>query len=281
MSTLLDTKIMGLVRGDLYVVAGRPGMGKTAYALNVAMHVAGTGEGTAFFSLEQEGTQLAQRALSIDTGIDHSRIRNPVGLQDADWDAVGDSVAGIGALPLWVDDYSMTTLGQIRARVRKLKSLIARGAAGAVCTRLALVVIDYLQFMHVIPERGKNREQEISGLSRGCKQIAKDEDVAVMLLSQLNRSVETRTTKDKRPQLSDLRESGAIEQDADTVMFLYRDEYYFPDSIDQGVAEIIVAKQRNGPTGIVRVAFTKENMRFRNYEETGPMDDVPLDFDNE
>jgi len=281
--THLDAMMMGLVRGDLYVVAGRPGMGKTAYALNVAMHVAGTGDGVAFFSLEQLGVALAQRALSIDTGIVHGRIRNPIGMQPNDWDAVSGSVARIGALPLWVDDYSMTTLGQIRARVRKLKSLIARGAAGVPCGKLALVVIDYLQFMHVVGERGKNREQEISSLSRGCKQIAKDEDVAVMLLSQLNRSVENRDRANKRPELRDLRESGAIEQDADTVLFLYRPEYYMrePDPLLIGWCEVIVSKQRNGPTGIVKVAFTKETMRFRNYEETGPMDDIPVDFDNE
>jgi replicative DNA helicase len=168
-------------------------------------------------------------------------------------------------LPLWLDDTPALTLLDLRAKIRRLQAEVTRGESSVRAKGIGLVCIDYLQLMQGRRDAG-SREQEISELSRGLKQLAKEMKVPVLALSQLNRAVETRATKDKRPQLSDLRESGAIEQDADTIIFIYRDDYYFKDSEQKGVAEIIVAKQRNGPTGTVLTKFTASCTRFDNLE---------------
>ncbi len=276
----LDRKIAGLHPGDLYIVAGRPGMGKTSLVLNMAVNVAmprrravddsadaygegeieEAGDGVAFFSLEMPREQLAARLLAVEARVDVSRIRSGE-IRREDWNKLTDAAARLGRLPIWLDDTPALTLLDLRAKIRRLQADVKRGDSPGGPGKLGLVCIDYLQLMQGRRDAG-SREQEISELSRGLKQLAKEMGVPVMALSQLNRSVETRTTKDKRPQLSDLRESGAIEQDADAIFFIYRDEYYFKDSPDRGIAEIIVAKQRNGPTGSVKVKFTSEFTRF-------------------
>jgi replicative DNA helicase len=274
----LDKMTSGLHPGDLYIVAARPGMGKTSFVLNWAAQLAeprrvaleGGGEasealgtGVVFFSLEMPREQLASRLLASDAGVDVSKIRSG-NIGKDDWINLTESASKLGHLPLWLDDTPAIGLLDVRARVRRLQAEISRrGSDGPKAERLGLVVIDYLQLMSGRPG-AQSREQEISELSRGLKQLAKEMGVAVIALSQLNRSVETRTTKDKRPQLSDLRESGAIEQDADCILFIYRDDYYNADSTEPNTAELIVAKQRNGPTGKVMLHFNKACTRFEN-----------------
>jgi replicative DNA helicase len=207
--------------------------------------------------------QLASRLLASESRVDVSRIRNGQ-IRGEDWSKLTEAAAMLGRLPLWLDDTPAISLLDLRAKIRRLKAEISReGGDGPRAKRLGVVMIDYLQLMSGRRDAG-SREQEISEISRGLKQLAKEMQIAVIALSQLNRSVETRTNKDKRPQLSDLRESGAIEQDADTIIFIYRDEYYNRDSMEPGRAEIIVAKQRNGPTGTVKVRFESSCTRFDN-----------------
>jgi replicative DNA helicase len=257
-------------------------MGKTAFVLNMAVNVAKPrrvqlvadadpykeapidepGHGVAFFSLEMPREQLASRLLAGEARVDVSRIRSG-DLRKEDWHKLTESAAHLSRQPIWLDDTPAITILDLRAKVRRIQADLKRGASDAPAQGLGLVVIDYLQLMQGRRDAG-SREQEISELSRGLKQLAKELQVPVLALSQLNRGVETRATKDKRPQLSDLRESGAIEQDADTIMFIYRDDYYFKDSPDQGLAEIIIAKQRNGPTGKIMTKFTPEYTRFDN-----------------
>jgi replicative DNA helicase len=279
----LDRKCAGLHKGDLLIVAGRPGMGKTAFVLNIAVNVAsprrvrtrdpddtlGSGDieqpgwGVGFFSLEMPREQLASRLLAVEARVDVSRIRSG-SIKHEDWNKLTDAAARVGRLPIWLDDTPALGLLELRAKIRRLKAEISRKTGdGPQAQDLGLVVVDYLQLMQG-RRNAQSREQEISELSRGLKQLAKEMSVPVIALSQLNRAVETRTTKDKRPQLSDLRESGAIEQDADTILFIYRDEYYNQESTERGVAEIIISKQRNGPTGTVKVRFTPEYTRFDN-----------------
>ncbi len=274
----LDKMTAGLHPGDLYVVAARPGMGKTAFVLNLAAQLAEPrrvavegrpdeveqyGNGVVFFSLEMPREQLASRLLASDARVDVSKIRSG-NIGKEDWISLTESASKLGHLPLWLDDTPAISLLDVRARVRRLQAEIGRRSSdGPKANRLGLIVIDYLQLMTGRPGV-QSREQEISELSRGLKQLAKEMGLAVIALSQLNRSVETRTTKDKRPQLSDLRESGAIEQDADTILFIYRDDYYFPESTVPNTAELIVAKQRNGPTGKVLLRFNKACTRFEN-----------------
>ncbi len=283
----LDRRTSGLHKGDLYIVAGRPGMGKTSFVLNVAANVAApklvpsdvpgapaiekSGDGVAFFSLEMPREQLASRLLSSEARVNMANLRSGQ-VSPEDWNKLTEAAARMGRLPLWLDDTPAISILDLRAKLRRLQAELRRHPDGP--KDLGLVAIDYLQLMS--GRKGvTSREQEISEISRGLKQLAKEMGVPVMALSQLNRSVETRTTKDKRPQLSDLRESGAIEQDADAIMFIYRDEYYFEDSPHKGQAEVIVAKQRNGPTGTVRVKFTHQYTRFDNLAS----DDY--DFDDE
>lgn len=272
----LDRRTSGMHKGDLYIVAGRPGMGKTSFVLNIAANVAAprmvhggqpgegpvevSGDGVAFFSLEMPREQLAARLLASEAKVNMANLRSgQVGADD--WNKLTEAAARLGRTPIWLDDTPAISLLDLRAKLRRLTAELRRHPDGP--KQLGLVAIDYLQLMS--GRKGvTSREQEISEISRGLKQLAKEMEVPVVALSQLNRSVETRNTKDKRPQLSDLRESGAIEQDADAIMFIYRDEYYFEDSPDKGQAEVIVAKQRNGPTGTVKVKFTQQFTRFDN-----------------
>jgi replicative DNA helicase len=279
----LDRLCSGMHRGDLYIVAARPGMGKTAFVLNLAVNVAspkgiridGEGEpyfepsaeepgyGVLFCSLEMPREQLAARLLASEARVDMSGIRSGRP-QREDWPKLTEAAARLSRLPLWIDDTPALTLLDLRAKIRRLQAEISRGDAHVPAKGLGLVAVDYLQLMQGRRD-AHSREQEISELSRGLKQLAKEMQVPVVALSQLNRAVETRTTKDKRPQLSDLRESGAIEQDADTIMFIYRDFYYFKENQDRrGIAEIIVAKQRNGPTGTFETRYTDSYVRFDN-----------------
>ncbi|HLV65798.1 MAG TPA: replicative DNA helicase [Polyangiaceae bacterium] len=281
--TRLDRQCSGLHPGDLYIVAARPGMGKTSFVLNIALNVASTrvvreaesddyfeapaeepGAGVLFCSLEMPKEQLGARLLASEARVDMSSIRSGA-LSREDWSRLTEAASRLARLPLWLDDTPALTLLDLRAKIRRLKAEIARGEGSVRARGVGLVVVDYLQLMQGRRDAG-SREQEISELSRGLKQLAKEMKVPVLALSQLNRAVETRATKDKRPQLSDLRESGAIEQDADTILFIYRDDYYFRDSEAKGVAEIIVAKQRNGPTGTVLTKFTASCTRFDNLE---------------
>jgi replicative DNA helicase len=282
----LDRMMAGMHSGDLYIVAGRPGMGKTSFVLNLALNVARPravgpidpndpygdnaeerpGYGVAFFSLEMPKEQLAARLLASEARVSMSDIRKG-NLHPKDWSKLTEAAARLAPMPVWLDDTPAIGLLDLRAKIRRLQAEISRGSGDgrARPEKMGLVAIDYLQLMHGRRDAG-SREQEISELSRGLKQLAKELQVPVIALSQLNRAVETRNTKDKRPQLSDLRESGAIEQDADAIIFIYRDEYYNEDSEEKGVAEIIVAKQRNGPTGTVKTRFTSAYTRFDNLE---------------
>ena len=253
----LDRKTAGMHPGDLIIVAGRPSMGKTALALNVAVNAARSREGVqvVIFSLEMPKEQLASRMLCGEARIDASLVRTGR-LSREDWPPLVRAAGEISELPLWIDDTPGLSLMELRAKARRLK----------VETGLNLVIIDYLQLMRS-GSRADSREQEISEISRSLKALAKELSLPVVALSQLNRGVETRGTKDKRPQLSDLRESGAIEQDADTIIFVYRDEVYNKESKDKGIAELIVGKQRQGPTGTVRCSFSHEHTRFDNLQE--------------
>ena len=251
----LDAKTAGLQKSDLILIAARPAMGKTAFVLNIAEYVALHSNSTiALFSLEMSKEQLVKRMLAMNSMVDSQKIRTG-DLEDDDWDKLVGSVRKIGNSNLVIDDTSGITASELRSKCRKLK--IEQG--------LDLVIIDYLQLMTGAGKRkSDSRQQEISDISRSLKVMARELNVPVMALSQLSRAVESRP--DKRPMLSDLRESGAIEQDADIVMFIYRDEYYNPDSEKKGVAEVIVAKQRSGPTGPVELAWLSQYTKFGNLE---------------
>lgn len=252
----LDYKTAGLQKSDLILIAARPAMGKTAFVLNLAEYVALHSKSTiAIFSLEMSKEQLVRRMLSMNSRVDSQKIRTG-NLEDEDWDRLVGSVRKIGNSNLVIDDTSGITAAELRSKCRKLK--IEKG--------LDLVIIDYLQLMSGSGSRkGENRQQEISEISRSLKVMARELNIPVIALSQLSRAVEQRP--DKKPMLSDLRESGAIEQDADMVMFLYRDEYYNPDSEEKGVAEVIIAKQRSGPTGSVKLAWLAQLTKFGNLEQ--------------
>lgn len=252
----LDYKTAGLQKSDLILIAARPAMGKTAFVLNIAEYVALHSKSTiAMFSLEMSKEQLVKRMLSMNSHVDSQKIRTG-NLEDEDWDKLVGSVRKIGNSNLVIDDTSGITATELRSKCRKLK--IEKG--------LDLVIIDYLQLMSGSGKRrSENRQQEISEISRSLKVMARELNVPVIALSQLSRAVEQRP--DKKPLLSDLRESGAIEQDADMVMFLYRDEYYNPETTEEkGVAEVIIAKQRSGPTGSVKLAWLAQYTKFGNLE---------------
>lgn len=251
----LDAKTAGLQKSDLILIAARPAMGKTAFVLNIAEYVALHSNSTiALFSLEMSKEQLVKRMIAMNSMVDSQKIRTG-DLEDDDWDKLVGSVRKIGNSNLVIDDTSGITASELRSKCRKLK--IEQG--------LDLVIIDYLQLMTGAGKRkSDSRQQEISDISRSLKVMARELNVPVIALSQLSRAVESRP--DKRPMLSDLRESGAIEQDADIVMFIYRDEYYNPDSEKKGVAEVIVAKQRSGPTGPVELAWLSQYTKFGNLE---------------
>ncbi len=252
----LDRLTTGFHKSDLVVLAARPAMGKTAMALNAIWHAAGArGLPVAIFSLEMSKEQLVQRLISQITRIRTQDLRSG-NVRAEDWPKLVRGIAEVSRAPIWIDDTAGVTLMEMRAKVRRLASrLNAQDEAP-----LSLVVVDYLQLMVGQGARSENRQQEIAEISRGLKVLARDLDVPVLAVAQLSRAVEQR--HDKRPLLSDLRDSGAIEQDADMVMFLYRDEYYNPDSDDKGIAEIIVGKHRNGPTGKVQLAWLEQYTKF-------------------
>jgi len=253
----LDKMTAGMHPGDLIIVAGRPGMGKTSFALNVAHHACEKSKSpVAVFSLEMPKGQLVRRLLGSEARVDGNRIRTGQ-LHKDDWPKLADAAGTLSEMPIWVDDTPAITMLELRAKARRLKSEVG----------LSLIVVDYLQLMRS-GSRNDSREQEISEISRSLKALAKELEMPVIALSQLNRGVESRGVKDKRPQLSDLRESGAIEQDADTIWFIYRDEVYNRDSDDRGIAEIIIGKQRAGPTGTCRVRFFNEYTRFDDLAES-------------
>jgi replicative DNA helicase len=252
----LDRLTTGFHKSDLVILAARPAMGKTALALNAIWHAAGQkGLPVAIFSLEMSKEQLVQRLISQNTRIPTQALRSG-NVRAEDWPKLVRGVAQVSRAPIWIDDSAGVTLMEIRAKVRRLSShLNARGEGP-----LSLVVVDYLQLMVGQNNRSENRQQEIAEISRGLKVLARDLDVPVLAIAQLSRAVEQR--HDKRPLLSDLRDSGALEQDADMVMFLYRDEYYNPDSDDKGIAEVLIGKHRNGPTGKVQLAWMEQYTKF-------------------
>jgi len=257
--TDLDSMTSGFQPGDLIIVAGRPSMGKTAFSLNIAENVAlDTGLPVAVFSMEMAATQLAMRMIGSVGRLDQHRMRTGR-LEDEDWVRLTTALGRLNDAPIFIDEGAGLTSFDVRARARRLHRQ---------CGKLGLIVVDYLQLMSAPTNRqGENRATEISEISRSLKALAKELDVPVVALSQLNRSVEQRP--DKRPVMSDLRESGAIEQDADLILFIYRDEVYNPDSPDKGSAEIIIAKQRNGPIGRTRLTFLGEHTRFENFAHSG------------
>lgn len=249
----LDRMTSGLQPGDLVIVAGRPSMGKTAFSLNIGENVAiDSGLPVAVFSMEMGGAQLAMRMLGSVGRLDQSRLR--VGkLSDEDWPRLTHAIQKMNEAQLYIDETPALSCIELRARARRLSRQ---------CGKLGLIIVDYLQLM-TGSSPGENRATEISEISRSLKGLAKELHCPLIALSQLNRSLEQRPNK--RPVMSDLRESGAIEQDADVIMFIYRDQVYNPDSPDKGTAEIIIGKQRNGPIGSVRLAFLGEYTKFDNY----------------
>jgi len=249
----LDDRTSGLQPGDLVIVAGRPSMGKTAFSLNIGENVAVHLQmPVAVFSMEMGATQLAQRMLCSVGRLDQQRLRTGR-LLDDDWPRLTTAIEKMQDAQLFIDETPALNSLELRSRARRL----ARQ-----CGQLGLVIVDYLQLMSSAAG-GENRATEISEISRGLKALAKELNCPVIALSQLNRSLEQRPNK--RPVMSDLRESGAIEQDADVILFIYRDEVYNPDSADKGSAEIIIGKQRNGPIGTVRLTFVGQHTRFENF----------------
>ncbi len=256
----LDEKISGLQKGSLNVLAARPSMGKTAFALSIAQNVALRGEKTvAVFSLEMPAIQLTLRMLCSEARVDMNRIRSGQ-LNERDFERLAHAAGCLADAPMIIDDEPDLTLNNLRSKLRRMS---------AQYNQLGLVVIDYLQLMSGGKSNGgsDNRQQEISTISRGLKSLARELEVPIIVLSQLSRAVEQRPNH--RPMLSDLRESGAIEQDADIVMFIYRDEYYNKETDQQGIAEIIIGKQRNGPVGTVKLQFHSSYVRFNDLAPEG------------
>lgn len=257
----LDRKTSGLQPGDLIIVAGRPSMGKTAFSVNIGEHVAiESGLPVAIFSMEMSGTQLAMRMIGSVGRLDQHKLRTGQ-LAEDDWPRLTYAIQKMNDAQIYIDETPALSSDSLRSAARRL----ARQ-----CGKLGLIIVDYLQLMSP-NSAGENRSTEIGEMSRGLKALAKELACPVIALSQLNRSVEQRPNK--RPQMSDLRESGSIEQDADLILFIYRDEVYNPDSPDKGTAEIIIAKQRNGPIGEVRLTFSGQYTKFDNYSGTQGMYD--------
>ena len=248
----LDYRTAGLQPSDLILVAARPSMGKTAFVLNIAQHVAfREGKSVAIFSLEMSKEQLVNRLFSLEARVDAQLLRTG-NLSDADWEKLIEGAGVIGDSRLIIDDTPGISISELRSKCRKYK--LEHG--------LDIIIIDYLQLMTGSGRGSESRQQEISDISRSLKGLARELNVPVVALSQLSRAVEQRP--DKRPMMSDLRESGAIEQDADVIMFIYRDDYYNKDTELKGISEIIIAKQRNGPIGTVNLAWLPEYTRFGN-----------------
>ena len=250
----LDNLLAGLQNSDLIILAARPSMGKTSFALNIAQHVA-TKEGipVGIFSLEMSKEQLIDRLLSSEAGIDSWKLRTG-NLEDSDFEKINKAMGTLSESPIYIDDSAMANVMEMRTKARRLQSE----------NDLGLIVIDYLQLMSGRNSGGDNRVQEISEISRGLKGLARELNVPVIALSQLSRSVEMRSPK--IPQLSDLRESGSIEQDADVVMFIYREDYYEKESERKGMADLLIKKHRNGPTGEVELFFQPEQMLFKSVD---------------
>jgi replicative DNA helicase len=250
----LDSYTSGLQRGELIIIAGRPGMGKTSFALNIAENVAIKNKmSIVVFSLEMTGEQLVQRLISSNAQVDQSSIKRG-DLTNEEMDNIYLAINDLREAPVYIAESSGINVIDLRARSRRLKEQVGD---------LGLIVIDYVQIMSAIREgRNSNRAQELADISRSLKSLALELNVPIILLSQLNRDVENR--QDKRPNISDLRESGALEQDADIILLLYRDEYYNPDSKDKGMAEINIAKNRSGSTGIIKLAFIGKYTKFQN-----------------
>ena len=259
-----DEMTAGFQPGDLVIIAARPSMGKTAFVMNCAQNAAlNHGVPTLVFSLEMSKESLIERVLCSEARVESQKLRSGF-LETRDWIGITKAAGRIAEAPIWIDDSGSPSLMEIRAKCRRWRSDSSIFPQGL--EQIGLVVVDYLQLVHGTPQgREQNREREISEISRGFKALAKELKVPVLALSQLNRSVESRA--DKRPMASDLRESGAIEQDADVICFIYRDEFSNKESPDRGVAEIIIGKQRNGPTGTARLAFLNQYTRFENLAE--------------
>jgi len=253
----LDQKTSGFQPGDLIIVAGRPSMGKTAFSLNIGEHVAlESGLPVAVFSMEMGGQQLVMRMIGSVGKLDQHRLRTGK-LGEDDWQRLTYALGKLNDAPVFIDETPGLNVLELRARARRLQRQ---------CGKLGMIIIDYIQLMSA-SSSGENRATEISEISRALKGLAKELQVPVVALSQLNRGLEQRPNK--RPVMSDLRESGAIEQDADVILFIYRDEVYNPDTSDKGTAEIIISKQRNGPIGTVRLAWLGEYTRFESLANTG------------
>ena len=258
----LDRMTAGLQKGDLIVLAARPSMGKTAFALNIAEHVAvQEGLPVLMFSMEMGASQLALRMVGSLGRIDQQGLRTGR-LKNDEWERLTEAVERLGQVQMYIDETPALTSAELRARARRMARQFGT---------LGLIVIDYLQLMSGSSSGDENRATEIGEISRGLKALAKELQCPVIALSQLNRSVESRN--DKRPMMSDLRESGAIEQDADVIMFIYRDDYYDKASKEPGVAEIVIGKQRNGPVGTVKLTFLKPLTRFDNLAPGGSSGD--------
>ncbi|MHC0039355.1 replicative DNA helicase [Pseudoneobacillus sp. C159] len=250
----LDRMTAGFQRNDLIIVGARPSVGKTAFALNIAQNVAvKSGENVAIFSLEMGAEQLVMRMLCAEGNIDAQRLRTGT-LTDDDWGKLTMAMGSLSNAGIYIDDTPGVRISDLQAKCRRLKQEHGLG----------MILIDYLQLILGSGRTGENRQQEVSEISRSLKQLARELQVPVIALSQLSRGVEQR--QDKRPMMSDIRESGSIEQDADIVAFLYRDDYYDKESENKNIIEIIIAKQRNGPTGTVQLAFVKEYNKFVNLE---------------
>lgn len=253
--TDLDLKTAGFQPSDLILIAARPSMGKTAFALNIVQYAAVRKNiPTAIFSLEMSEEQLVNRMLSAEAHIDAQKLRTGE-LDQEDWVSIARAMGPLSSAPVYIDDTPGITVNEVRAKCRRLK--LEKG--------LGLIIIDYLQLMSGNSSRGDNRQQEISEISRSLKSLAREMNAPVIALSQLSRACEARA--DHRPMLSDLRESGAIEQDADIVAFLYRDEYYNPDTEKKGIAEVIIAKQRNGPTGTIDLMWLGKYTKFADIQQ--------------
>ncbi|WP_127530009.1 replicative DNA helicase [Paenibacillus kobensis] len=252
----LDKMTSGFQRSDLIIVAARPSVGKTAFALNIAQNVGVRAKETvAIFSLEMSAAQLVQRMICAESNVDAGRMRTGF-LEGDDWEKLTMAIGSLSEAEIYIDDTPGITVADIRAKCRRLKKE----------RNLGMILIDYLQLIQGRGKAGENRQQEVSEISRTLKQIARELEVPVIALSQLSRGVEQR--QDKRPMMSDLRESGSIEQDADIVAFLYRDDYYDKESEKKNIIEIIIAKQRNGPVGTVELAFLKQFNKFVGLDRT-------------
>ncbi len=259
----LDRMTAGFQRNDLIIVAARPSVGKTAFALNIAQNVATkTDENVAIFSLEMGASQLVMRMICAEGNIDAQRLRTG-SLIEEDWTKLTMAMGSLSRAGIYIDDTPGIRVNDIRAKCRRLKQ--EKG--------LGMILIDYLQLIRGDGRSGENRQQEVSEISRSLKALARELEVPVIALSQLSRGVESR--QNKRPMMSDIRESGSIEQDADIVAFLYRDDYYDKESENKDIIEIIIAKQRNGPVGTVELAFVKEYNKFVNLERRFDEASVP------